>query len=112
MMRRSGMNRERKRAMNVRRQSNVSRSASITEVQVSIVLRNRSETSHFDSAPFEPLQIDSTESVLHSRATQIRDHVERRVRVKGTLISGKKSNKEIETGCPFKVLIYNSGSTT
>ena len=77
-----------------RMRSNAGRRALMRLVQVSIVLKNRSQTSHFDSAPFKPMQIDSTESVLFSRATQIGDHLECRVRVKRILISGKLFWKE------------------
>ena len=77
-----------------RERLNAGRSALMRRVQMSSVLKNRSETSHFDSAPFEPMQIDSTESILFSRATQIGDHLECRSRVKGALISGKLFRKE------------------
>ena len=87
MMCRSAKNRVRKCMMYVRQRSQGRRSVSKSEVQVSIVLENRSETSHFDSAPVELMRFDSAESVLHSRATQNEEHVERRGSVKGKLIS-------------------------
>lgn len=79
---------------------NAGRSALMRRVQVSMVLKNRSETSHFYSALFEPMQINSTESVLFSRATQIEDHLERCGRVKGTLISERQKGKS--TFCSFR----------
>lgn len=89
MLCRSRMNGGPKQSMMVGRGANVCRSVSKSEVQVSIAFENRSETSHFCSALFESMRFGSSESVLHSRATPIEDHRERRVRVKENLISGR-----------------------
>lgn len=89
MLCRSGMNGGPKQPTMVGRGANARRSVSKSEVQVSSALENRSESSHFCSAHFEPMRFGSSESVVHSRATLIEDHRERRVRVKENLISSK-----------------------